>query len=332
MEILELASKLNEASINYKIGNLQKIRKTIKGLEKRPGKEIFRLSNVRDEWAFHYGGRSELQFNIGLEDEGIRYGLAFSLESSRSFPGKDILSKLSPKILILNCLIREQPQLFSDYKIWYWHGDRSYPMSMREISSDIIDMGYFIFFGKLAAENEVDIDEILKEFDTMLSIYLSVEGDVDLELLPQENRDLPFCFSRQDRNLVFNRNYTSIQRETNIDIRHSEIQYKLITMLEEKYGKDNVSPENPCCQNRIDAVVKYESEYFFYEIKIANTAKSCIRQAIGQLLEYAYWPGEKRASRIIVVGEHSLNEEGIKYLKFLKTQFTLPVEYMQVVL
>ena len=254
-----------------------------------------------------------MQFNIGLEDEGIRYGLAFSLQSSRSFQDKSILNKLSPKILRLNCLIREQPELFSDYKIWYWHGDRCHPMSMREISSDIIDMGYFIFFGKLAAENEVDIDEILKEFDIMLSIYLIVEGDVDLKLLPQENRDLPFCFSRQDRNLVFNRNFTSIQRETNIDVRHSEIQYKLITLLEEKYGEDNVSPENPCCQNRIDAVVKYESEYFFYEIKTANTAKSCIRQAIGQLLEYAYWPGEKRASRIIVVGEHSLNEEGIKY-------------------
>jgi hypothetical protein len=103
-------------------------------------------------------------------------------------------------------------------------------------------------------------------------------------------------------------------------------------LLEKKYGAQNVSIENFCCRNRIDAVVKYNSEYFFYEIKIANTARSCIRQAIGQLLEYAYWPGEKKASRIIIVGEHPLREDGNKYLEFLNTEFSIPIKYLQVVI
>jgi hypothetical protein len=202
---------------------------------------------------------------------------------------------------------------------------------MMEIPSDIIKLDYFIFFGKLVKENELDIEEILQEFDKMLSIYLSVEDDVDL--VPKaEDYNEPFSFSRQDRILVFNREYTSIERETNIDVRHSEIQYKLKELLEKKYGAQNVSIENFCCRNRIDAVVKYNSEYFFYEIKIANTARSCIRQAIGQLLEYAYWPGEKKASRIIIVGEHPLREDGSKYLEFLNAQFSLPIKYMQVVI
>jgi hypothetical protein len=332
MEISELALKLNEASINYKIGNLQEIRKKIKGLEKRPGREIFRLATANEEWAFHYGGRAELQFNIGKEEEGVRYGLAFSLEPSQSFPEASIISILCPKVLRLNCLIREQPWLFSQYKFWYWHGERSQPTNMLEIPSDIIKLGYFIFFGKLAKENELDIDEILLEFDKMLSIYLSVEGDDDLVSMTEAGHNEPFSFSKQQRNLVFNRKYTSIERDTNVDVRHSEIQYKLITLLEEKYGTDNVSPENSSYRNRIDVVVKHNSEYFFYEIKTANSARSCIRQAIGQLLEYAYWPGEKKASRIIIVGEHPLREDGNNYLEFLNTQFSLPIKYMQVAL
>lgn len=38
-------------------------------------------------WAIHYGGRGEMQFNLGIEDgRYFRYGVAFSLEASRSLP------------------------------------------------------------------------------------------------------------------------------------------------------------------------------------------------------------------------------------------------------
>lgn len=327
MEILELALKLNEASKNYKIGDLQKIRKTLKGLKRSPGNEIFNIATINEDgWAFHYGGRSELQFNIGIEEEGIRYGLAFSLEPSQSLPD---VSVLYPKILRLNCLIREKPELFSEYKFWYWHGERSQPANFVQIPAEIIKSGYFIFFGKLVKEKELDINVILQEFDKMLSIYLLVEGEVDTESLITKEEIDQFFFTRQPRSLIISREYSTVERETNIDVRHSEIQLKLKELLEKEYGLENVSIENPCGGNRIDAVVRQKTGFIFYEIKTASNPRSCIRQALGQILDYAYWPGKKKANQMVIVGEYPLTENGKRYLAFLNKEFSLPISYLQ---
>ena len=66
MEILELAHKLNNASKDYRIGDLQRIRTSIKGKRVSNQKYIFNTAKIEKnaDWAFHYGGRSELQFNI----------------------------------------------------------------------------------------------------------------------------------------------------------------------------------------------------------------------------------------------------------------------------
>lgn len=47
------------------------------------GRAIGDSRTTFDSYAFHVGGRTELQFNIGLEsgDEDLRYGVAFSLEN-----------------------------------------------------------------------------------------------------------------------------------------------------------------------------------------------------------------------------------------------------------
>ena len=330
MEIRELALKLNEASKDYKIGRLQEIRKEIKGLKRLPGKKIFNLEKIKDhEWAFHIGGRPELQFNIGLEEEGIRYGLAFSLETSRSFTDTDVRD-LYKKILRLNCIILEKPELFSDYKFWYWHRVRSRPSNLKQIPIEIIKPGYFIFFGKMVKENELDISEILREFDKMLTIYLLVESKLESELFSGQDKNEEFHFTKQQRSLTISREYSTVERETNIEIRHSFLQLKLKDILEEKYGEENVSIENPCGENRIDAVVKNKSSFHFFEIKIASSPRSCIRLALGQILDYAYWPGRKKANRMTIVGEHPLSEADRKYIDFLNTEFSLPIDYMTV--
>jgi hypothetical protein len=327
MEILDLALKLNEASKAYKIGDLQKIRKTLKGLKRLPGNDIFNIATINEDgWAFHYGGRSELQFNIGIEEEGIRYGLAFSLEPSQSLPDVSILY---PKILRLNCLLREKPDLFLEYKFWYWHGERSQPTSFIQIPADIIKSGYFIFFGKLVKEKELDINAILQEFDKMLSIYLLVEGELENESMISEEEIDKFSFTRQQRSLIISREYTTVERETNIDVRHSEIQLKLKAILEKEYGVENVSIENPCGGNRIDAVVRQKNGFIFYEIKTASNSRSCIRQALGQILDYAYWPGKKKANQMVIVGEYPLSKNGKSYLAFINKEFSLPIDYMQ---
>lgn len=77
----------------------------------------------------------------------------------------------------------------------------------------------------------------------------------------------------------------------------------------------------------IDIVVKMKDEYWFYEIKIALTSRACLREAIGQLLEYGLWPGAQEPSRFIVVGESPIDKDGEEYLSRLRNRFSLPIEY-----
>ena len=59
--------------------------------------------------------------------------------------------------------------------------------------------------------------------------------------------------------------------------------------LASQYGKDNVGAENASgIGTRIDVLVRRGNEYWFYEIKTAQSPRACLRQAVGQLLEYAF--------------------------------------------
>ena len=173
-----IANKINQKSKDFEIGKLQGIRKALKGLKRKANSNIFvdDSNTMTEDWAFHYGGRSEIQFNIGFEDEGFRFGLAFSLETSQTLPD---INLLKPKIKKLNTLYDDKPELFSDYRMWYWqNGERSEIFDFRKISSDLIKVGTFIFFGKLVEESKLNYSEILSTFDKMLSIYTSVETGV----------------------------------------------------------------------------------------------------------------------------------------------------------
>lgn len=108
MNIREIANELNNRASGYRMGQFQDLRKDIKGLKKKASSQIFTDQTISSDegWAFHYGGRKEIQFNIGLEKEGLRYGLAFSLETSRSLPD---VSELFPKILKFNSMVSSLP-------------------------------------------------------------------------------------------------------------------------------------------------------------------------------------------------------------------------------
>lgn len=56
--------------------------------------------------------------------------------------------------------------------------------------------------------------------------------------------------------------------------------------------------------------------------------KACIRQAIPQLLEYAYWDCvSDKVDRLIVVGPVHLSTEAMTYLTFLREEFSIPIYY-----
>lgn len=122
-----------------------------------------------------------------------------------------------------------------------------------------------------------------------------------------------------------------VQRQLDIALRHNELQEALHRRLVLQYGENNVGTERPSgVGTRIDVVVRRENEYWFYEIKTAQSPRACLREAVGQLLEYAFWPGGQGATRLIVVGETAIDNDGLEYLRHLKERFFLPIEYEQI--
>ena len=177
--------------------------------------------------------------------------------------------------------------------------------------------------------DNINTDEILSTFDSMLPIYLEVESN-QAEPLGEKKAAPMFKFKKSHKTLISGRSYTIIEKEISIDIRHTLIQEKLIRKLTKEYGEDNVSPENEFDGNRIDLVLREGKKFTFFEIKTGYSVRSCIRQAIGQLLDYAFWPGMENAHRIVVVGEPECNDEDNNYINYLKAEFRIPIEYMSI--
>lgn len=113
-----------------------------------------------------------------------------------------------------------------------------------------------------------------------------------------------------------------------IDLVHNQIQDVVYGLLAKKYGKNSVSCElNTGHGTKIDIAVKVDGSHVFYELKTANTAKECIREALSQLLEYAYYPSNERASKLVVIAPVNLSQDSRSYLGKLRKLFNIPIFY-----
>lgn len=110
---------------------------------------------------------------------------------------------------------------------------------------------------------------------------------------------------------------------TTYDPVHNKIQNAMKLALSRKYGAQSVKLE----EGGVDVVLRVGDAIIFYEIKTHPTAKSCIREALGQLLEYAVYPQAKRAQRLVIVGDGRQTPEDVEYLRYLRMHLPLPVHY-----
>ena len=93
-------------------------------------------------------------------------------------------------------------------------------------------------------------------------------------------------------------------------LRENKLQRALYEKLCGRYGKNSVGTEVPTgTGGRIDVVVLRRGKNTYYEIKSDSCIRTCLRDAIGQLVEYAYWTPGNVAEKLIVVSESPLTSE-----------------------
>jgi hypothetical protein len=111
---------------------------------------------------------------------------------------------------------------------------------------------------------------------------------------------------------------------------HNQIQNELFKHLVEKLGEKYVGTElDTGTGTAVDLATQRKGKITFYEIKTAPSVRACIRQALPQLLEYSFWPEEKRADELVIVSVHAKTGAADKYIKHLRKEFNLPLSYKQ---
>ena len=186
-----------------------------------------------------------------------------------------------------------------------------------------------------------DKDKILKDLSHLKDLTL----DVLLKTIKEypETDNLNFCFRYKSNNKKtvqkMNKKKHVIEAGE-IDILHEAIKFKLIEQLEkDKCVKFldktleilSVSPENSVNKNNyIDLVAKKLSgKYIFFEIKTSPDPRLCIRQALGQLMEYSHFPNKDYAEELIVVGMGEKTPVIENYINKLNT-YEINIDYLQI--
>ncbi len=122
---------------------------------------------------------------------------------------------------------------------------------------------------------------------------------------------------------------TTVRRE----LLHKAIQEKMYHQLVAQYQgtASQVSTENPTgLGTSIDLVVHHPQEGdVFYEVKTGHSALGCIRAAIGQLLEYAFFPTQQLAIKLVIVSPHEADPQVSAYLQHLRQSLGLGIYYQQ---
>lgn len=328
--IADIAEELNRLAEGRPIGGLQALRRELHGRTRTPTQQLFDSRTIFDHYAFHVGGRTELQFNIGLEvlegQEYLRHGVAFSLQLGQNLRAID---PLVPKIARFNEFLRAYPDDLSDLRMWH-HSDeeRSTNYPPAPIPPENVRPGIFICLGRLQPPGRADIGLILDDFDRLLPLYRFVES---ADVYPVVSaRGGGFRFSAGCSVKPSATRSSVAARQLDVFLRHNELQLALHNCLAARHGPASVGTEQGTgTGTRVDVVVRLGDRYHFYEIKTGLSARACVREALAQLLEYSFWPGAQEAERLIVVGEPPLDVEARTFLSRIRDRFSLPVYYQQ---
>lgn len=200
MNIREIAYRLNDIADVAKspFSKLQEVRRA-HGLSPR-AKNPFAAFSIKDNYAFHAGGRKELQFNIGLDfingTHVVRYGVAFSLNEDRTLHNSK--AEFRPAIERFNNFLKNDNDFFEGFNMWYYTRNKfnEYFKVVREIDESLFQTENFIFIGKYFIKEIKDIiDEDLKEVLATFNYLMQLYELVQFGVIKNENRIARLCWN-----------------------------------------------------------------------------------------------------------------------------------------
>ena len=209
--VVMLADLINANCHAHEVGNLQRDRVARLNLSKPPTTGIFKPQSTmvgKDDlpYAFHAGGQTELQFNVGFESEAnsrdirFRHGVALSFQNTPNHKYKDnfdeFLRLSHPKAerfyKCIQKIMGEQATSQENFQTWYWNAGKLHDDDVPPVT-ELVQDDVFYMFGKhvsLSEFKEVATDEesiiehwtqkVLDDFDFLYeNVYCYVESNAD---------------------------------------------------------------------------------------------------------------------------------------------------------
>ena len=105
------------------------------------------------------------------------------------------------------------------------------------------------------------------------------------------------------------------------------MQREIKSILEAQFGKGTVEAE----RNDRDLKLRSPHRRGLIEIKAHEDARLAIRDALGQLLEYAYFDPVDRnnGDELFIVGQGPMTPEAQDFLAYISSRFGLVVTYLR---
>lgn len=107
---------------------------------------------------------------------------------------------------------------------------------------------------------------------------------------------------------------------------HNKIQQQFYDDLVQKHGKENVLME----KNYVDIKLIKQDSITYFEIKSYDSVKRCLREGLGQLIEYSWFVSSKSQNdiKLKIVGPSEPNQSEIEYINYLKSNLNFKFDYI----
>lgn len=197
------------------------------------------------------------------------------------------------------------------------------------INVEFLDAGFSKQVGLTYAEtiHELTRNKDGNKFNKVFGWYSdNNEETIDLDYCDDDEfeaeffDDTGFAYNEKSEE-SFNRNAISSVKVNQI---HNIIQNKFIKYLANNYPNESIKGE----KNRIDAKRENDSEIHIYEIKPYENVFSCIRDGIGQLLDYSHHYNTKKEIKIYIVGPNTPNDKDLKFINAIRNNIKIPFSYI----
>lgn len=284
---------------------------------------LFDRSKVSDD-GFHYAFVQPLNLKSDKH-----YNKTFNLHLYTIDPDNDKL--LVGIIRNVFCISKQDSEAeFLKYQQRGWMDDMKKQVEIKEgIWNSEIALSPEIFFNIKFKFDDVE------EFEEY--IYIGSD-DINIstnrfKLLPKETEfnfdyEEPLIIPDNQDDFVGNKKNTNTRTKTynvecTFDPYHDIMQNAINDYLNQSKEYKQVYIE----RNRVDIkAITHDGIWHYFEIKTDN-AKLSVRKALGQIMEYSYFPNVENAQKMIVVSYDRPNLEVIAYLNMIRTRFNIPVWY-----